>query len=298
MAVNIMSNSGISIKQLLDLTGLDLIPYAIGLSTFKSNAPFEPSKLKDIRDKIQILEVDVLEDALKYSKELLDDESSRGEKTESKAYNLLGVTGISAAFITGISSLLPAESPITFNIILVFILTFYLFIVVSLTLTVLLASRVVAVRGYPRPNIADIFKMRSLIDAKLEQLSTYIYCFSQSCQRNNIKVSYLIGAQLWFRNSILIFLVLALLLICNFLTFTSNAQILATEVPSSVPTNTETPHLIPAIGTITSRPLTIQPTSPTGTFMAKPESQTPIATSTATPTATPVRNTMSFQGNP
>jgi hypothetical protein len=220
------------IEKLFEIIGIDLIPYAIGLSKFKSNLPFEPIGLQDVRVQLQDLDAQKLEDALTYSKELLDSESARGEKTESKAYSLIGVTGISAAFVTGISSLLPNNYQLNLPFLLVLLLISYLLIVVSLTMTVLLASRVVMVRSYTYPDIADVFGMssQSLLEAKLDRLATYLYCYAKNCQTHNVKVSYLMGAQLWFRNSVIVFLLLAFILIPNFINSTTgHTQISVTE---------------------------------------------------------------------
>jgi len=263
----------------LEVTGIDLIPYAIGISKFGSSTPFVPTNFSDIRKKVQSLDVKKLDEALKYSKELLDEESVRGEKTESKAYNLIGVTGVSAAFITGISSLFPKESQTASSLSLTILLVSYLLIVISLTLTVLLASRAVIVRSYTHPDIADVFLMesRSLKEIKIDRLTTYMYCYAKNFQTHNIKVSYLIGAQLWFRNSIIIFLILAFILISNFLgSATINTQLLSTPTLTLSQTQSAvfvTQTLISSSAT-TQSTNTIEPTETPTPF--------PIVTSSAT----------------
>jgi len=252
-----------NIKSILDTSGIDLIPYAVGLSKFNSNPPFEPTKLNDIKDKIANLDTKKLDEALKYGKELLDEESARGEKAESKAYNLIGVTGISAGFITGISSLFPKETQFTSSISLTLILAFYILIVVSLTLTVLLASKAVMVRSYARPDVSDVFQMgkQSLKEAKLDRLTAYIYCYAKNCQTHNVKVSYVIGAQIWFRNSIVIFLILAFILITGILGNTTSNSISTTETPTPITTLTQT-QIATAQTTISIKPTETPPSFP------------------------------------
>jgi hypothetical protein len=242
------------VKSLLEATGIDLIPYAVGIRKFESRPPFEPTRLNDIRNKIQKLDSKKSDEALKYSQELLEEDSERGEKADSKAYNLIGVTGISAAFITGISSLLPTDLQAISSFPLIVLVTAYLIIVISLTLTVLLASKVVLVRNYTYPDIADVFEMgtKTLKEVKTDRLTTYIYCFAKNNQIHNIKISYLIGAQLWFRNSVIIFLALAFVLIANFLNSATNNIQLPTTTP-------ETQSTFPITQTFTSLPSTIQP---------------------------------------
>jgi hypothetical protein len=268
-----------NVRKWLEIIGLDLIPYAIGLFTFINDASLEGMKLGGIYEKVQGLDLKKVEDALSYTKGLLDEESTRGEKIDSKAFNLIGVTAISTAFVTGISSLLPkGNHTIAFLIILALL---YLTIVFSLTFTILLSSRVVRVGNYSYsvPEVTDVFKMKSqsLLEAKKERLASYVYCYSKNYRVNNVKASYLMGAQLWFRNSMIAFLLLAFILIPLFFSKTSNGSqqiatpaIVATytyqgapvnlSTPTSSPTlfvvqptciilPTETPTSVPAIGT-------------------------------------------------
>ncbi len=68
------------------------------------------------------------------------------------------------------------------------------------------------------------------------------------------------GAQLWFRNSILIFLVLALILIFNFLTRTSGPQISSIVTATFLASDTPTQSVTPVIQTTTPQPSSMQPT--------------------------------------
>jgi hypothetical protein len=82
--------------------------------------------------------------------------------------------------------------------------------VISLTFTVLLAARVVIVGEYKfsYPSIESAFHKDSLA-AKKERLNDYLFCYNTNCKIHNIKASYLIGSQKWFRNTILLFLMLS-----------------------------------------------------------------------------------------
>lgn len=217
-------------RKLSELLGVDLIPYAFGLTEFDENKSNKPFTYKDIKEQIQGLGDKKLDDALNYSKELLNEESARGEKIESKAFSLIGVTGISTAFVTGISSLLPKANLTTFLLILLALS--YVFVVISLTLTILLAFKVVVVGKYKyfTPDIFDVYKMESisLLETKKDRLTTYLSCYDNNSKIHNIKASYLIGAQLWFRNSVLSFLFLAFILIPVFFHNTSDTNTLPT----------------------------------------------------------------------
>jgi len=263
-----------NVGKLFEILGIDLLPYAMGLSKFTSNAPFEPTKLKEIREQVQGLDIKKLDEALNYTKELLDEESARGEKIDSKAFSLIGVTGVSAAFVTGVSSLLPKGHQTTLSLILLAV--FYLLVVISLTLTILLASKVIVVGKYKysTPDIADVFKMGSqvLLETKKDRLTSYLYCYANNYQIHNVKASYLIGAQLWFRNSVVTFMLLALILIPVFFCNTiDNVQSLATQTFVLTATLQETQIVIPVTPTSNLPLLTIQPT-----FAIKP-AETPTS---------------------
>ncbi len=204
------------IRNIAESLGIDEIPYAVGRTEFKTSPPFQPTKFKEIQEKVDSINGVKIDDALVYCKEILAAENDRGDKIENKAYNLIGVTGISTAFVTGITSLFSNRmQPWLFWLIIVI----YFFIVLSLTLTVLLAFRVVKVGGYKYgyPNISVVFDMgsRDLEKIKKERLAFYLDCYAKNFQIHNIKASYLIGSQIWFRNAVVLFLILALTLVFN-----------------------------------------------------------------------------------
>lgn len=200
-------------QKALTSLGIDVMPHAFGLTSFATNTPISTAEIKTIKEKIKYLKEKRADDALLYCEEMFEREMDRGEKIESKAYNLLGVTGLSAAFVTGISSLLPdkvVEILPNQNIILMII---YIMIVISLTFTVLLAARVVIVGEYKfsYPSIESVFDSDTLA-VKKERLNDYLYCYNNNHKIHNVKASYLIGSQRWFRNTIILFLVLAFVL--------------------------------------------------------------------------------------
>ncbi len=260
-------NSLVSVfRNLADVLGLDVISYALGFKKFTSTVPFQPSKFKEIEDKVHDLADKKLDDALAFSKEILDGENDRGDIIENKAHNLIGVTGISTAFVTGVTSLISDNvEPIFFWLIPVL----YVFIVLSFTFTVLLASRVVIVGEYKyaSPEISDVFNMRTqdLNEARKERLASYIYCYGKNFQVHNIKASYLIASQIWFRNAVILFLFLALTLVFS--------------VSHKLDIITVTPTPLPSLS------LTITPTGFTGTQLYTPTAN--VTETKTTPTTIP-----------
>jgi hypothetical protein len=253
------------IQRITDSLGFDLIPYAIGLLKFKANAPFQPTKLNEIEKQLDGLTGKNIEDALSYSKEMLDAENERGNTLDNKANNLISVTGISTAFATGVASLIFDKS---LPLLLWLILFLYIFIVLSLTLTVLIASRVVKVGEYmyAYPEISDVFAMGSqtLNKTKKDRLASYLYCYAKNYQINNIKASYLIGSQKWFRNAIVLFLILAFTLALSI------PHNLNSAVNSSTSLPTITLTIAPKIFTATTRPTAIVTSTTDPMFTSTP----------------------------
>jgi hypothetical protein len=283
--------------KIAEALGSDLVPYALGIIKFSSAAPFQPTKLQEIQGKLtDITGVKVIDDALSYCKELLDDENERGDKIESKAFNLIGVTGISTAFITGVTSLVTDNASLPFWL----IPSLYILIVVSLTLTVLLAFRVIRVGEYKhtQPDIADVFNMNllKLEDIKKRRIATYLHCYARNCQVHNIKASYLIGSQIWFRNAVVLFLLLAFTLAVDISHDSTTVSPSANPTISTIPTGTAVFTLapIPITPTFTLTPVTtniqnvVLPTqSPTSAAV-----QLPLPTATHSPSPSQIATTV------
>jgi hypothetical protein len=285
------------IRKTVESLGFDEIPFALGFLKFQPYAPFQPTKLKDIEGQVENLTGNKLDDALSFCKGVLDEENERGDKIENKAANLIGITGISTAFITGVTSLISDKAiPLLFYM----ILFLYVLIVLSLTFTVLLAFRAIIVGEfkYSYLDISDVFSMSSkdLEKIKQERLASYLYCYGRNFQVYNVKASYLIGSQVWFRNTIVLFLILALILTLSVPHTTKDADI----SPSSNPTivQTVTPVRLGAspfptvIITSTIAPiLTKTPTIELLTY-------TPLPTIQPSPTYTPITSHQATTASP
>lgn len=258
------------LKKILELSGIDLIPWAFGLLPKEEDQQTKKFEKTDLNG----IEGQKLDEALLFAKDMLEKENARGETIEIKAQNLLGITGVATAFITGIVGLLPEKVTDLpgWQIIVTGII--YLFVVIALIMTILLAFRVIQVGDYKTatPSIDDIFFRSNLKikDSKKKLLSAYIDSYKQNQQVHNNKATYLIGSQLWFRNAIMELFVLALML----------AWDLFAIYPSSIsPSVTITPHICPQAS--------ITAISPTTTlWFSATKSVEPTKTNSATPTFT------------
>lgn len=246
------------LNKIVESLGFDTIPYAIGFAEFKAIAPFEPSRFSEIKTRVDDIVGEKLVDALSFSKDILSAENDRGDKIENKAYSLIGTTGISTAFVTGITSLLANSSATS---VFWVIIVLYILIVLALTFTVLLASRVVIVGKYQYayPDISDVFNMGSqaLDTAQKDRLASYVYCYTKNFQIHNIKASYLTASQIWFRNAIILFLFLASMLVIGGFQNTDTTGILPSVTSSAtavVASPSSTVTLKPtSVNTLTTR---------------------------------------------
>jgi hypothetical protein len=201
----------INIKKLSESIGIDLIPYIFGKSFKKESQIF---KFNEIKEKLLNFSEKKVNEAILYSKEIYDSENKRLEVIENKAHNLLAVTGIATAFVIGVSDILPSDKSLTVQIIFSFL---YLIIAFSLILTILSSFRVIKVGDYKIASleIEDVFGLSTstILFHKIDVLASYIYSYKNNEHINNKKAIFLIGAQKWFRNSIILFLIFSIFLI-------------------------------------------------------------------------------------
>jgi hypothetical protein len=208
-----------------------------------------------------------LKDAIEYSEGLLEREEDRSNKIESKAFALIGITGIASGFITGFAGLLLDRAKITSTCIIIFAAVLYFLVVISLMWTIYLATRVVKVGDYwfTYPSANDILRLSdaSLQYVKRERAAALFFSFAQNHRVVNRKATFLSGAQLWFRNSIALLLALTLLLTLYTLFKSPNpaSTTSAPTVPAFAPT-----AIAPTHTSVTTPTVTIQPspiTTPT-----------------------------------
>lgn len=267
-------------SRLVERLGLDWFVLLIRKPAFEDAPLPYPTTLAEIRENFGSLrEEEKLDDAIMHCAGLLKREEERAEKVESKAFTLIGITGIATGFITGFAGLLLDQDKITSTWVLTPAAALYILVVISLMWTIFLAVKVVAIGDYrfAYPSSTDIFRLSdaSLGYVKRERAVSLFYSFVQNVQVVNRKATYLGGAQLWFRNSIILLLVLTLLLAVYVpIQSLSPAGTVVTTVPA--PTDTSQPA---ATSTRTSAPIPTFTPTPIPTAM-------PTATTLPSPTVT------------
>ncbi len=262
----------------IERIGLDWLVIFFGKLPFKDTISVYPTTFSEIRTKFGNLDDDKLDDALECCANLLKREEERSATIESKAFTLMGITGIAAGFITGFAGLLLDREKIYLAPILIIASIIYVVVVISLIVTVLLAMRVIAVGDYrySYPSANNIFQLSSssLRHVRYERVISSFYAFANNSHIANRKATFLSGSQKWFRNSIVSLLALTLVLAVH-------ALIPASSNPSGSPK--------PAPTTIVATPqLTANPTDiPTTTLPTITLTPTSSIISTALPSATP-----------
>ena len=257
--------------KIIERLGLDWFVILVGKPAFEDAKLPYPETSSDIRDKFGNLDDDdKLNDAVAYCTDLFKREENRSDKVESKAFALIGINGIAIGFITGFAALLLDRAKIDSSFILGILTVLYILIVISVIWTIYLAVRVVVVSDYrfTNPSANDIFALSntSLSRVKRERAVALFYSFVQNNRVVNRKATFLGGAQLWFRNSIVLLLALTLLL-AVYIPFKSLAQSTGVSTPTPEPS------------------ATMQPTVEY-TATPQPAPTTTVAVSPATPTVT------------
>jgi hypothetical protein len=286
-------------SRVIERLGLDWFVILFRKPDFEDAPLPYPDTLSEIRDKLDILwDEEKLDDALDFCSGLMKREEDRSDKVESKAFTLIGITGIATGFIIGFAGLLLDRSKIASRPVLIVAAMLYILVAISLMWTIFLAMKVVTIGAYrfTYPSANDIFELSdsSLRYVKRERAVSLFYSFAQNARVVNRKATYLGGAQLWFRNSIILLLILTLFLALHTVISTVT-QVPTTTAPTPVivPTSMGQPSstLMP-ISThtlIVTTTTTVLP-SPTGTLQplpTRPYTPTRIPTVTSTSTLLP-----------
>ncbi len=234
-------------SRVIEHLGLDWFVILYRKPDFEDTPLPYPATLSEIRDKLDILwDEEKLDDALDFCSGLMKREEGRSDKVESKAFTLIGITGIATGFIIGFAGLLLDRGKIASRPVLIVAAMLYILVAISLMWTIFLAMKVVTIGAYrfTYPSANDILELSdsSLRYVKRERVISLFYSFAQNARVVNRKATYLGGAQLWFRNSIILLLALTLFLaIYIVIDAVTPASGISAPTPVSVPTTTLVP---------------------------------------------------------
>lgn len=133
-------------NRIIEKLGLDWLVMLLGRPAFEDAPLLYAADLAGVRGKFSDLRGnEKLEDAVDYCAELLKREKDRADKVETKAFSLIGNTGITVTLIVGLGGLLFIPGRASLSCVLVAIGVFYIVAVFSLVFTIYLALKVVNV---------------------------------------------------------------------------------------------------------------------------------------------------------
>lgn len=230
--MNLAEYLAFSLKTLAERLGLDWIGVLFRAIArrgwYEPPIPPYPYEAAEIDKRLGQLTHQRIEYALAYCTTLHERALSRSEKIESKAVLLLGTTGITSAFVVGFASFLLSSGKDFPTGFLVAGAVCYFALILALVMTILLASRVVAVEKYTYPGAQRVFRFSSssVTETKRQHVIDLFESFAKNVHVANTKATYLIGAQKWFVNAIVILLFIALL-IAIYIPLCPNAETVA-----------------------------------------------------------------------
>lgn len=256
---------------LFEITGLDLIPFVLWEPEDEVN-PEVDEELISFREHKATMNSTHLGTVIEEVKKLQENDTKRENIIESKAVTLIGSVTLASTFVVGLSqpSINNAIYPTGIR---TTILLIYIFIGLSLLMTITLALRATQVGKYKfmEPALSDLWKVedgeKKEIDVLWSQAVTLFYTYIYNRELVNRKATHVSGAQIWFRNTLILLFSLAILL----------------GIPSllnsgEIPQN---PVLVPVIVTATYTDTPSPTPTATATFTL---TNTPTSTNTATAT--------------
>lgn len=194
-------------------TGLDWLLVIVDESR---HFPYSKKPQQDRQDQIRSNLEQLGEEELKYTAEFLkaqyQEENERQRITESKANQIIGFSAISMSFVVAFAEVVslgggggPAIRSLT-------TLT-YCLIGLSFLITVLLAFRATSVSTYQQPNLEVVSGAsgQTLGKMRLDFAVSLQASYEHNHQVVNDKATYLLGAQLWLRNVIILLVSMVLL---------------------------------------------------------------------------------------
>lgn len=194
-------------------TGVDWFGLLLGVEPFqlKPDPWMESERLREEVGAFSTL--DAVDLALRVCEDLQERESERSSKIEGKALHLIGSVGLPSGIVLGAFGFLlqsgmklPAQ---------LYTALFALFSLsaISLLWAVFLGLRVVVVAGPPSssPDSLDVLNLatQEIVTWKKDRTADLLVSYSMNVKRTNRKATYLIGAQLWFRNAVALLLLFA-----------------------------------------------------------------------------------------
>lgn len=258
-------------NRFLDVTGLDWLPVIVSDRWYKPQPRTNPEAMDSFEAHHQKLNLEQTKDLIQELTKMAADEDKRQDKIEAKAFSLISFTGLSSAFVAGLVTVMSSaqfSENLRHRVVIV-----YSFVLLSLFITVVLGIKAIRVGkfSFMFPHVTNLWEREGMNEVayRRDQARILLRSYFHNHGIINDKASFVAGAQDWFRNTIVLLMVMT-----AFIVFTPNQTSPTSTLP---PTATQT-----AISTIAP---TAAP-SETATPMITP-SETPTQMPSETPSPTP-----------
>lgn len=240
-----------SLRNFADATGLIWLPIALSERFYTPHDTSDEELTKNFEASNSNLGLEELKEITTELEQLQEDEDKRKDKIESKALSLLSLTTVASAFVASMISLVSNVSyPVSVRQTMIIV---YGLIVFSLMVTIVLALKVIRVGKYAfmSPSVANIWQLSTMTrhayyrDKARLLLQSYIH---NRALINN-KATFASGAQDWFRNTVVLLVLLTFLIVVAVFSSSSINAVPITPTPTVTytftPSITHTPSLSP-----------------------------------------------------
>jgi len=256
------------VKGLLDTTGLDWLPVVVSDRFYTPYVQEHAQENQEITESFEAhqtkLKIKQITDVIQELSKLKTDEDNRQEKIEAKALSLISFTGLSSAFVAGLVTVLGSAQ--YSEVLRQRVVIVYSLLLLSLFVTVVLAIKAIRVGkfSFMFPHITNFWEREDMTDIEYyrDQARDLLRSYIHNRGIVNDKASFVAGAQDWFRNTIML-----LMLMIAFIVFTPSQtsstgadSCTATPTPVYTATYTATPPLTPTPTSTLTSPLTGTPT--------------------------------------
>lgn len=276
-----------SLTDVLEAIGLDWLPIILDERKFPQHVGPDANSVQRAKSRIDGLEAQDVGPVVEALEKLLVDEDQRRLQAEGKANALIGYTAITSGFVVGFAQFLfgtTVMAPV-FRLTITFL---YICITVAVLMTVILAMRAMRVTAFQQPTVMELFDVRDFNRETIfkQRAASLLDAYHYNQVTINKKVTYIRGAQDWFRNVVYLLVVLMAAMTTMLV---ANPYLVGQSQPTPLPVIITT--VIPTAShgsTATARPIaTATATAAPALTATVTPSTVPLPTQTITPAGTP-----------
>jgi hypothetical protein len=276
------------LKRFFDRTALDWFWILLNESKrFPHETRPAPTRSKIIEESLTSADESLLDYIIGQLEKSIEGEEQRRATIEGKATNISGFSGVLIALLAGFANALLEDESIIISVL-------FFVVILALVMTITLSVRALRLRGSQQPNVKDILRITSI--SKPAFLRSYaaalLVSYEDKQAVDNDRGTYLLGAEDWFRNAMIMLTILVLAVVIGRLSIqvgliqpTPKLQWMILVTPTAVTTPT-LGVISPPSPSPTVVPSTVPTARPTALPLPTP-TPSPQITTTSIPTLTP-----------